>query len=193
MRVGKDSGKAAIEKALLQFGYKDIDKQLIIEITNKIKELAQAKKRIYNEDIIAIAEDVLGKAEKQKPLLEIQELAVLTGNKITPTASIIMKYNNELIKGASQGAGPVDAASKAIENALANEIKIELLEYNLKAITGGTDALADVTIKVKDENGNIFTANAVNEDIVMASVIALIRAINDSLYYKKQKKKAKKD
>jgi len=66
-------------------------------------------------------------------------------------------------------------------------VKIKLLEYNLKAITGGTDALADVTIKVSDENGNIYTANAIDKDIVMASVNALVKAINDALHYRSLK------
>lgn len=185
--IGKDSGKAAIEKALSQFGYENIDKNLLIEITNKIKDLAYEKKRIYDEDIIAIAQEVLGKAKREKPLITIEEVTVFTGNKITPTASIAIKYKDEIIKSASQGVGPVDAASKAIENAIAKEVKIKLLEYNLKAITGGTDALADVTIKVSDENGNIYTANAIDKDIVMASVNALVKAINDALHYRSLK------
>ncbi|MEM3031042.1 MAG: 2-isopropylmalate synthase [Candidatus Micrarchaeia archaeon] len=184
--IGKDTGKAAIEAALADLGYKNVAKELVIDITNKIKELAEAKKRIYNEDIIAIAEDVIGHAVARKPVVTLEEVTVVTGNKITPTASIVVKYGDELLKGASQGVGPVDAASKAIQSVLGPEAKIKLTEYNLRAITGGTDALADVTIKVMDEKGNVFAANAVSGDIVMASVLALIRAINDAVNYKKR-------
>ena len=66
---------------------------------------------------------------------------------------------------------------------------ISLKEYGLEAITGGTDALADVSIKVQDAKGNIFKAEAVNEDIIMASAIALIKGMNKALNFKKNGKK----
>ena len=64
---------------------------------------------------------------------------------------------------------------------------IVLKEYNLKAITGGTDALANVSIKVSDTDGNIFKAEAVNEDVIMASAEALVKGLNKVLIFKKMK------
>ncbi len=64
---------------------------------------------------------------------------------------------------------------------------IKLKEYGLKAITGGTDALADVSITVQDKNGNIFKAEAVNEDIIMASAIALVKGMNKVLNFQRKK------
>ncbi|MBI5159713.1 2-isopropylmalate synthase [Candidatus Micrarchaeota archaeon] len=190
--VGKHSGKASIENALKALGYEKIEQTLLIEATKKIKELAEVKKQIYDEDIIAISEDVIGQAAKTKPLVTLEEVTVVTGNKITPAASIVLKYGDEILKGAGQGVGPVDAAANAIQTILGSTVRIKLTEYNLRAITGGTDALADVTIKVMDEQKNVFAANAVNDDIVMASVQALLRAINDAINYQKRTKEKRK-
>jgi hypothetical protein len=65
--------------------------------------------------------------------------------------------------------------------------EIILKDYNLKAITGGTDALADVTITIEDKNGHTFRAQGVNEDIIMASALALVNGINKSLNLKNNK------
>ena len=186
--IGKNSGKAAIESSLKQLGFEKIDEKLLLGITSRIKEIAASKKRIYNEDIIAIAEDILGHAADKTPIVELREVTVMTGNRVTPTASVVLRYHDTELKGASQGVGPVDAAASAIQKIIPGS-SIKLTEYNLRAITGGTDALADVTIKITDEMGNTFAANAVNEDIVMASVLALVRAINDALRAKEREKK----
>ncbi len=185
---GKHTGKAAIENALKEMGYKKVDALLLNKITSRIKEVAEAKKRIYDEDIVAIAEDVLGEAKKKEPLVELDEVTVISGNKVTPAASVVLKYKDQVIRGASQGVGPVDAASRAIQEMIPDS-KLTLMEYNLRAITGGTDALADVTIKIMDEKKNEYAANAVDEDIVMASVQALLRAVNDALRARERRKK----
>ncbi|MEM3400078.1 MAG: 2-isopropylmalate synthase [Candidatus Micrarchaeia archaeon] len=184
--IGKHSGKASIERALSDLGYR-VEGETLLEITRRIKETAEAKKRIYDEDIIAIAEDVLGHG-KREPFVVLDEVTVVTGNKVTPTASVVLKYEGETIKGASQGVGPVDAAANAIQAIIGADTKVKLMEYNLRAITGGTDALADVTIKIQDERRNVFQANAVDDDIVMASVDALLRAINEAISYRKRMK-----
>ncbi|MFH1285182.1 MAG: 2-isopropylmalate synthase [Candidatus Micrarchaeota archaeon] len=179
--IGKHSGKASIESALNCLDYKNLSQEQVLVITKRIKEVAEIKKRIYDEDIRAIADDVIGHVGRKEPSIVLDEITVVSGNKITPTASVALKFKNEMLKGAGQGVGPVDAAANAIQAILGKHSKIKLKEYNLRAITGGTDALADVTIKIADEKGREFLANAVHEDIVMASVQALIRAINDSM------------
>ncbi|MBI4399804.1 2-isopropylmalate synthase, partial [Candidatus Micrarchaeota archaeon] len=186
--IGKHSGKASIQQSLKDLGYNNVPQDIILDITRKIKETAESKKRIYDEDIVAIAEDILGNISKKKPTVILEEVSVMTGNRITATASVVLRYGDETIRGASQGVGPVHAAASAIQTAIGPSSRIKLTEYNLRAITGGTDALADVTIKIEDEQKNTFIANAVNDDIVMASVEAIIRAINQAVAYKERKK-----
>jgi 2-isopropylmalate synthase len=82
---------------------------------------------------------------------------------------------------AETGVGPVDAVLKAIQKLTNNLEKIRLSEYRLEAITGGSNAVAEVIIKVADEKGNVVSARAAREDIVMASVEAMINGINKLL------------
>jgi len=184
--IGKHSGKAAIEQALKDLGYEKLEKAQLVDITTKIKELAEKKKRIYDEDIVALAEDALGQG-REKPIVTLDEVTVTTGNKIRPSASVVIKYDDVLKAGAAQGVGPVDAAANAIQSILGKEHDIKLVEFSLRAITGGTDALADVTVRIADKNGNVFSGNAVNSDIVMASVEAVLRAINRAVSYSRKK------
>ncbi|HII53709.1 2-isopropylmalate synthase [Candidatus Micrarchaeota archaeon CG1_02_49_24] len=176
--IGKDSGKASIEVALRQLGFEVGDAKLLMRIVERIKEVSLAKKRIYNEDIRAIASDVLGKG-KRKALVELDEFVVTTGNKIKPSATLKIKFKGDTVESKGIGVGPVDATAKALEAAFPKR-KLKLVEYNLRAITGGTDALADVEVKV-EVNGKPYIGHAVDGDIVMASVNAMVRALDESL------------
>jgi len=183
--IGKHSGKHATEKLLKEAGY-ELNEEQINKITGKIKELADKKKELMREDIMAIAADVAGALPEEEQIIVLDELKVTTGNKTTPEAIVSIKINGEAKTGKGNGVGPVDAVSKAISSIIGPSIKLK--EYNLKAITGGTDALADVVIKVEDEKGNMFGAQAVDEDVIMASAIALIKGINKALNFQKKKK-----
>ncbi len=170
---GKHSGKHAIENGLKKSNYKFSEKQLE-KITQKIKDLADKQKTVLEEDIIAIADYELSKTSK-KAYITLEELSIITGNKVTPTATAKVSINGKQKTSTSHGIGTVDAAIKAIKNIL--ETNIELQEYNLKAISGGTDALADVTITLSSNNKE-YNARAIDADIVMASVKAVINGIN---------------
>ena len=173
--VGKHSGKHAIEKGLNELGYK-FDKDSLLAIVQAVKSLADKQKTVLQEDIMAIADDVLNTSNKTSNPVQLEELTVMTGNKTTPTAVITVDYNGEKRTAAAFGAGVLDGVSKAIKNIYGQPLN--LLEYELKAITGGTDALADVSIFFTDEDGNEYHTRGLDEDIVMASVKALINGIN---------------
>jgi len=108
-------------------------------------------------------------------------MAVVTGIKVIPTASVRLMLDGKEYVAAETGVGPVDAVLKAIQKLTNNVEKIRLNEYRLEAITGGSNAVAEVIIKVEDEKGNIVSARAAREDIVMASVEAMINGINKCL------------
>ncbi len=184
--MGKHSGRHAAEAILKEMNYELTSKQ-IDKIMEKIKELADKQKEVMREDIIAIANDVIGSLAKEEQIIILDEIKIQTGNKTRPTASVKLKIHGKTKVGKGQGVGPVDAASNAIKSVVGPAIKLK--EYNLKAITGGTDALAEVVIKVEDKNKNIFMAEAVDEDVIMASTKALIRGMNKALNFKKQAKK----
>jgi 2-isopropylmalate synthase len=186
--IGKHSGRHAIELILEDRGY-DLTKKQTNQIMAKIKDLADKQKEVMREDIIAIANDVIGALSEEEQRVKLEELSVVTGNKLTPTATVKLTIDGKQRVGAGVGVGPVDAVSNAIKT-LAGP-SIVLREYGLKAITGGTDALADVTIKVEDKNKNVFSAQSVNEDIIMASAEALIKGVNKALNFQKKKGKGK--
>lgn len=105
----------------------------------------------------------------------------MTGSNLVPTASVKLKISGETYVGADTGIGPVDSAVKAIQKVTHDLIDVRLKDYRLEAITGGSDALAEVTVKVEDRAGNTGSASAAGADIVVASVEAMIDGINKVL------------
>jgi LeuA allosteric (dimerisation) domain. len=100
---------------------------------------------------------------------------------ISPTTSIRISFKEKDFESSSTGIGPVDASLKAIQKALEGVIKVNLIEYSIDAITGGSDSLAQVSVKVEDEEGHIASSTATGPDIVMTSVDAMIDGINKLL------------
>jgi len=182
--IGKHSGKHAVEAILKEMGY-ELTKEQIQKIIDKVKELADKQKEVMREDIIAIATDIAGGLSKEEEIIKLDEVKVTTGNKTQPEATVTLNVEGKRKTGTGKGVGPVDAVSHAVRTMIDPSIKLK--EYGLKAITGGTDALADVSIKVQDAKGNIFKAEAVNEDIIMASTIALIKGMNKALNFQRKK------
>ena len=156
------------------------DKQLK-EIVKRIKNLGDKGKMVTDADLIAITSAVIGEVIAEEKIVDLYDLAVMTGIKVIPTASVRLVLDGTEYSAAETGVGPVDAALKAIQKLTQNLAKITLNEYRLEAITGGSNAVAEVVIKVEDEKGNIISARAAREDIVMASVEAMINGINKCL------------
>ena len=177
MLLGKHAGTHSVESQLLELGIRPTKEQLV-EITRRVKELGDKGKTVSILDLRAIAESVVGALPQEQKAVELKEITVTTGNTITPTAAVRLLVKGEPRVGSATGVGPVDAALKAIQNVVKEISKLELLEYHLDAITGGSDALADVTIKLKDEVGNLYLARGISEDVVLASVQAMINGIN---------------
>jgi 2-isopropylmalate synthase len=182
--IGKHSGHHAVETILKDMGY-DFQEEQINKVIAKVKELADKQKEVMREDIIAIATDIAGGLSEEEEIIKLDEIKVTAGNKTQPEATVTLIIDGKKKTDEGKGVGPVDAVSHAIAKIVDPSIKLK--EYGLKAITGGTDALADVSIKVQDAKGNIFKAEAVNEDIIMASAIALIKGMNKALNFKRKK------
>ena len=151
------------------------------EIVKRIKELGDKGKMVTDADLVAITSAVIGEVIAEEKIVNLCDLAVMTGIKVIPTASVRLVLDGKEYSAAETGVGPVDAVLKAIQKLTQNLEKIRLNEYRLEAITGGSNAVAEVIIKVEDEKGNIISARAAREDIVMASVEAMINGINKIL------------
>jgi 2-isopropylmalate synthase len=178
--AGKLAGTRGIKAELEEVGIKANEKQLK-EIVKRIKDLGDKGKMVTDADLIAITSAVIGEVIAEEKIVDLCDLAVMTGIKVIPTASVRLVLDGTEYSAAETGVGPVDAVLKAIQKLTRNLAKISLNEYRLEAITGGSNAVAEVVIKVEDEKGNVISARAAREDIVMASVEAMINGINKCL------------
>lgn len=172
--LGKHIGTHMLHKHIVDMGIDVTDNQLQI-IFNRIKSLADNGKCITDVEVHAITEDVVGFVSDK--VVDLKDVTIVSGNKVTPTASVKIEINGTEVVGAGIGLGPVDAAIIAIRKSIEDVANIELVEYHVDAITGGTDALIDVIVKVK-YGDDIVTARSTEPDIIMASVEAYIAAVN---------------
>ncbi|MDY6864748.1 MAG: 2-isopropylmalate synthase [Halobacteriota archaeon] len=175
--LGKHAGKHSVKQRLGEIGLSASPDQLD-EILTKVKELGVKGKEVTDEDLHAIAEVVIGEVSKEKQLIVLEEVSVMTGNKVTSTATVKAIVGGEERTGSHTGVGPVDAALKAVQAIITEFAVIRLTDFRIDAITGGSNALAEVLIGVEDEGGRVITARGASDDIVMASVEALVNAIN---------------
>jgi len=187
--IGKHAGRYQIKKILEDAGY-HVDEERLNKITEKVKELGDKGKKVTDLDLFAIAEVVLGELRKEEKAILVDEVTVLTGNKITPTAVINADVEGKRKVTSAIGVGPVDAALKAVKELAGESMGVKLTEFRMDAITGGSDALAEVYVTVEDEEGNSFTARSAEADIVMASIDAVIHAVNYLMLTKKKRKEA---
>ncbi|MCP1392404.1 MAG: 2-isopropylmalate synthase [Euryarchaeota archaeon] len=176
--LGKHTGRHAVRQSLEEMGYGPNESQLQ-EILERVKDLGDKGKCVTNADLQTIAEVVIGELAKEKQAVILKELAVMTGNTLTSTATVRATVRGEERVLANIGVGPVDAALNAVRGILGDETAVKISDFRIEAITGGSDALAEVVIGVENSRlGRKVTARSAREDIVMASVEALINAIN---------------
>jgi D-citramalate synthase len=171
---GKHSGKHGIKENLKNIGF-DLSDEQLSEILKRVKDLGDKGKRVTDADLQAIAETVLG-LPKIRPI-KLKEVVVVTGNNITSTAFVKLDFYGKTISGAATGVGPVDAAINAIKKLVLDVESIQLEEYHVKSITGGTDAIVEVIVKLR-KNDKIITSRGARENIVIASVEAILNGMN---------------
>lgn len=172
--AGKHAGRHALRE-MLKDAHFDVSEDELTRIVSRVKEIGDQGRRVTDVDLYTIAEVVTN--EVLKPTILLEELSVMTGNRVTPTATVKAVVDGKTKIGARVGIGPVDAAINAVQDIL-GETDAQLRTFRIDAITGGSDALADVVIGVEDSRGNLVTARAARSDIVIASVEAMISAIN---------------
>ncbi|QUH22797.1 2-isopropylmalate synthase [Methanobacterium alkalithermotolerans] len=172
--MGKHIGTSLLKKRLQELGLK-VDENQLIQIFNRVKSLGDMGKCVTDVDLQAISEDVLGIMEEK--MVDLEEVTIVSGNKVIPTASVKLKIDNNEILEAGVGIGPVDAAIVAIKKSISDFADVTLEEYHVDAITGGTDALIDVVVKLRYED-EVVSARSTQPDIIMASVEAFLSGVN---------------
>jgi D-citramalate synthase len=171
---GKHSGSTGIRASLKEMGLDPNDEQ-VKEIFLRVKSLGDKGKRVADADLQAIAEAVM-ELPAIRPI-KLEEITVVTGSRVTSTASVRLNLNGKMLTEAATGVGPVDAAINAIKKAVGIVEPIQLENYSVKAITGGTNAVTEVAVNISKGDRKA-TAIGVNEDIVIASVEAMLSGMN---------------
>ena len=169
--MGKHSGRHAFKQKIIELGY-SINDNVIEEAFENFKNLADKKKNIYDEDIIAIIDDQVIRVNDS---ILLQDLQVIAGTKGPQKAEISLLIDDEHKTVTSTGDGPVDAIFKCIKNLYPHEVKLQL--YQVHAVTEGTDAQATVSVRI-EENGKTTVGQAADTDTLVASANAYIAALN---------------
>ena len=169
--LGKHSGRHAFKTRLKELGYVLTDEDLN-KTFERFKRLADQKKDIFDEDIEAlISEDVT----KVTEVYSLVDLYIVSGLNQKPTATVKLKVGENVVDRMEHGDGPVDATYKAI--ASITETKSNLLKFEVKGITGGTDALGEVVVSL-EEDGRTVRGHGADTDIIIAAAKAYINALN---------------
>jgi 2-isopropylmalate synthase len=171
--LGKHSGRHALRARVQALGF-TLDKKQIDELFERFKVLADKKKEVYDEDIAAIIEDEL---TPQAALFELVSFQISSGNDLVPTATVRLKTGEtgETVCDAATGDGPVDAIYNCISRITGIECK--LLDYRIRAVTGGRDAQGEVLLEI-DAGGLTANGRGISTDILDASAQAYVRAVN---------------
>ncbi len=175
--MGKHSGKHAFNEKLKELGYQVGDNSLM-EIFGRFKDLADKKKEIFDEDIIALVDDQIFRVNE---IIKFDSLFVNAGSVKKHEAKLSLQVEGILKTASSSGDGPVDATFNAIKSIMKHKAKLKL--YQINAITAGTDAQGEVTVRLEDD-GRSVQAKGSDTDIVVASAKAYINALNKLLVKK---------
>ena len=173
--LGKHSGRHAFKEKLKDLGY-DIGENAVEDAFKRFKDLADKKKDVFDEDIIALVDDEVVRTNDRLHLISLE---ILCGTKHQPPKSELEMEIDGVVKTCkSTGDGPVDAAFNAVKALFPHGARLQL--YQVHAVTGGTDAQAEVTVRL-EEDGRTCIGQAADTDTMVASVKAYLNALNKLL------------
>ncbi len=172
--MGKHSGRHAFRVKLKDLGY-DLGDNAIEDAFRRFKDLADKKKDIYDEDIIALVDDALMQVNNR---IKFVSLRVVCGSTGPQTAELELDIDGEVHKTKATGDGPVDATFNAIRELFPHDARLQL--YQVHAVTEGTDAQAEVTVRL-EEKGKTVNGQGANTDTLVASARAYVIALNKLL------------
>ncbi|NEV62008.1 2-isopropylmalate synthase [Thiorhodococcus minor] len=177
MVLGKHSGRNAFRARLQELGMELGSEEELNAAFSRFKDLADKKHEIFDEDLQALITDTTLDAANERVKLVSMHVCSETGE--TPTANLVLALDGRERGGAASGGGPVDATFKAIESIVQSETTLKL--YSVNAITSGTDAQGEVTVRL-EKGGRIVNGQGADTDILIASAKAYINACNKILH-----------
>ncbi len=177
--MGKHSGRHAFREKLKGLGY-ELGQNALNEAFGRFKDLADKKKAVYDDDIVALVDDALARGAER---IKVKTLRVIAGTEGPQEASLTLVVDGAPMSTTATGDGPVDAVFKAIRAIMPHEADLRL--FQVHAITEGADAQAKVSVRL-EEDGRIATGNAADTDTLVASAMAYVNALNN-LFVRREK------
>ncbi len=171
--LGKHSGRHAFREKLRELGY-HLGDNAVEDAFRRFKDLADMKKEVFDEDIIALVDDEVLRANDR---IRLVSLAVECGTR-SPKAALELNVEGDTRGCEDTGDGPVDAVFRCIKRLVPTEARLKL--YQVHAVTGGTDAQAEVTVRL-DEHGRTVNGQGADTDTIVASAKAYLNALNKLL------------
>ncbi|HEY2032220.1 MAG TPA: 2-isopropylmalate synthase [Rhizomicrobium sp.] len=178
--LGKLSGRHAFKDKLEALGY-ELDNQSFQEAFKRFKDLADKKKHVFDEDIVALVDDEVMRGHDK---ILIRALRVTSGINVPPSAELTLSVDGQDRTAKTTGDGPVDAIFNAIRELFPHEASLQL--FQIKSVTEGTDAQAGASVRL-EENGRTVTGRAADTDTVLAAANAYVNALN-KLLVKREKR-----
>jgi 2-isopropylmalate synthase len=172
--LGKLSGRHAFRDKLEAMGY-TLDDHAFADAFRRFKDLADKKKHVFDEDIVALVDDEIVRGHD---VISVKDLRVETGTNLLPGCELTLKIEGEDRRVKTTGDGPVDAIFKAIRELYPHAANLQLFQIN--AVTEGTDAQATVSVRL-EENGRTVTGRGADTDTLVAAAYAYVNALNKLL------------
>ncbi len=169
--MGKHSGRHAFKMKLRELGF-ELGDNAVNDAFRRFKDLADRKKDIFDEDLVALVDDEVLRGHDRVKFVSLQ---VIAGSKGPQTAEVELEVDGELKHAKVTGNGPIDASFNAIKSIVPHTAKLQL--FQVGAVTAGTDAQAEVTVRL-EENGKTVNGQGSDPDTLVASTRAYIHALN---------------
>jgi 2-isopropylmalate synthase len=179
--LGRHSGRHALKVKLSELGIKYSSEEEFEKMYEKFLELADKKKNVYEEDLIAL---FLGESNEELEFFTLKSVQIMSGDKTIPTATVVLRRGKKEYVESATGNGPVDAVFKAIDRIVALK-NIRLEDFSITAVTSGKDAIGEVSLSVHTD-GSSYSGHGTDTDIIVASTKAYLNAINKVIYHSKK-------
>jgi 2-isopropylmalate synthase len=179
--LGRHSGRHALKVKLNELGIKYSSEEEFEKMYEKFLELADKKKNVYEEDLIAL---FLGESNEELEFFTLKSVQIMSGDKAIPTATVVLRKGKKEYVESATGNGPVDAVFKAIDRIVALK-NIRLEDFSITAVTSGKDAIGEVSLSVHTD-GSSYSGHGTDTDIIVASTKAYLNAINKVIYHSKK-------
>lgn len=182
--LGKHSGRHALEAKLREMGYQ-LTKERLEEVFQRFKELSDRKKQITDADIESLVADMVHAVPDGEIIYTLDYMHVVSGKGTVPTATVRIRTDEKELLASETGVGPIDAVYRTIAKLVREPHR--LVDFHVRSVGPGTDAVADVVVRVEDEKGNIFVGHGISPDTIEAATRAYLQALNRLAYHSRRR------